>query len=161
MRFFNMAGPIRPDKHYCLDPLHRFNLTEILRLVSQEKYFVLHAPRQTGKTSTLLAHLNQSGDYQALYFNVEAGQAAREDLDQAMQIILGELVSQARTSLQDDFPEQVWQQMLADYGGGQALNQLRTQWAAQSTKPLILLIDEMDNSYVLKVTTKLLYLPQV
>jgi hypothetical protein len=36
MRFFNTAGPVNCDKHYCLPPLSRFNLPEILRLIAQE-----------------------------------------------------------------------------------------------------------------------------
>jgi hypothetical protein len=62
MRFFNTAGPVQYHRHYCLPPLERFNLADILSLIDQQKYFVLHAPRQTGKTSALLAlmeYLNQ------------------------------------------------------------------------------------------------------
>ena len=55
MKFFNTAGPVNCKKHYCLEPLKRFDLDEILSLINQEKYFVMHAPRQTGKTSSLLA----------------------------------------------------------------------------------------------------------
>jgi len=55
MLFFNTAGPVNCDDHYCLPPLSRFDLEEILMLIAQKKYFVLHAPRQTGKTSFLLA----------------------------------------------------------------------------------------------------------
>lgn len=50
-KFFNTAGPIKPDIHYNVDSLTRINLDEILELIRQQKYFVLHAPRQTGKTS--------------------------------------------------------------------------------------------------------------
>ena len=50
-RFFNIAGPNKPAREYTIDPLSRINLTEILHLIDQEKYFVMHAPRQTGKTS--------------------------------------------------------------------------------------------------------------
>ncbi|QTA82111.1 Uncharacterized protein dnl_44760 [Desulfonema limicola] len=35
--------------------MERFNLEELLQLIDDKKYFVLHAPRQTGKTSGLLA----------------------------------------------------------------------------------------------------------
>jgi len=56
MRFFNTEGPVRSDKHYCLPPLERWDLPEILSLIEQEKYFLLHAPRQTGKTTCLLAY---------------------------------------------------------------------------------------------------------
>ncbi|MCP4687853.1 MAG: ATP-binding protein, partial [Desulfobacterales bacterium] len=55
MRFFNTEGPVNNRKHYCLPPLERLDLEEVLRLIDKEKYFVLHAPRQTGKTSCLLA----------------------------------------------------------------------------------------------------------
>jgi hypothetical protein len=88
-KFFNTAGPINPAMHYCLPPLKRFDLAEVLRLIAQHRYFVLHAPRQTGKTSSLLAlqdHLNKTGDYRALYVNVEGDQAAREDVEAAINI---------------------------------------------------------------------------
>ncbi|MBK1648948.1 hypothetical protein CKO36_10125 [Rhabdochromatium marinum] len=70
MRFFNTEGPIQLDKHYCLPPLQRWALEDILRLIEQEKYFLLHAPRQTGKTScllTLMEYLNRDGRYRAVY----------------------------------------------------------------------------------------------
>ena len=55
MRFFNTAGPVITEDHYVLDPLGRIDLDELMSLIKQKKYFVLHAPRQTGKTSMLLA----------------------------------------------------------------------------------------------------------
>ena len=54
MRSFNTTGPVRPEKHYCVSPLSRLDLDDVLALVRDEKYFVLHAPRETGKTSVLL-----------------------------------------------------------------------------------------------------------
>ena len=54
-KFFNTAGPTQIDIHYTLDPLRRINYYEISRLIGQRSYFVLHAPRQTGKTTSLLA----------------------------------------------------------------------------------------------------------
>ena len=55
VRFFNTEGPVRADDHYCIPPLERIDLDAVLDLVRSKKYFVLHAPRQTGKTSALLA----------------------------------------------------------------------------------------------------------
>ncbi|HPP88308.1 MAG TPA: ATP-binding protein, partial [bacterium] len=55
MKYFNTAGPVRPSDHYTLDLFGRINLPEILTLIEQKKYFILYAPRQTGKTSSLLA----------------------------------------------------------------------------------------------------------
>ncbi len=54
MRFFNTAGPVNRADHYCLAPLDRLELDEILLLIQQKKYFVLHAPRQTGKPTTMI-----------------------------------------------------------------------------------------------------------
>ena len=55
MRTFNTAGPVRAERHYQIAPLSRIDLDEVLGLIRDERYFVLHAPRQTGKTSALLA----------------------------------------------------------------------------------------------------------
>ena len=55
MRHFNTEGPMKPAEHYCIPPLDRVDSDGILELIRRKKYFVLHAPRQTGKTSTMLA----------------------------------------------------------------------------------------------------------
>ena len=68
-RFFNTAGPQQPDIHYTIDPLSRIDLDDVLMLIRQRKYFVLHAPRQTGKTSCMLALrdlLNKQGNHIAV-----------------------------------------------------------------------------------------------
>ena len=147
MRFFNTAGPINPEDHYCLPPLSRFNLDEVLSLIAQKKYFVLHAPRQTGKTSCLLAlmkYLNETGQYRALYANVETGQSAREDVRVAMQSILSDIGRRARSSLQDPFPLSQVGKALDEAGPGGALNSLLTDWAEVSPLPLVLMLDEID-----------------
>ena len=81
-QFFNTAGPTIPADHYHLDPLARLDWEEIQHLVATKRYFVLHAPRQTGKTTTLLAMmkaLNEGGRYACAYANIEGAQAARGD----------------------------------------------------------------------------------
>ena len=42
MRFFNTTGPVVPADHYCTPPLSRLNLDEVLGLVRDKRYFVLH-----------------------------------------------------------------------------------------------------------------------
>ncbi len=148
MRFFNTAGPVRPDLHYCLPPLERLDLDNVLLLIDQQKYFVLHAPRQTGKTSFLLAlmeYLNQQGRYRCLYVNVEGAQAAREDVAAAMQAILNEIASRADLMLGDQVPATLTSDILARSGPHAALGELLTRWAAASPQPLALLIDEIDS----------------
>ena len=148
MRIFNTTGPVRPNQHYCLPPLERFNLNDVLFLIEQQKYFVLHAPRQVGKTSYLLAlmeYLNAQGRYHCLYFNVEAAQAMREDVAAAMQAILWELSSSAETFLNDPYPASIQADIFKQAGAGNALSALLTQWTENSKKPLILLSDEIDS----------------
>ena len=109
--FLTPLAPIKPDMHYCIPPLQRLDLDEVLTLVQNGKYFVLHAPRQTGKTSVLLALrdlLNTEGTYRCVYINVERGQTAREDVERAMRAILGELASRARSALGDEFLDEIW-----------------------------------------------------
>lgn len=146
-KFFNTAGPSNPEKHYTLDRLIRINLPEILCLIAQERYFVLHAPRQTGKTSCLLAlqeYLNLQTDYRCLYVNVETAQSARNDVYQGVRTILGGLASQARMVLSESFLDQHWSSILETYGPHQALMEVLSQWTQHSNKPTVLLVDEID-----------------
>ena len=147
MRFFNTAGPVRCEVHYCLPPLTRFDLDQVLMLIDQQKYFVLHAPRQTGKTTYLLAlmdYLNQEGRYRCLYFNVEAAQSAREDVRRGVRVILEEIALRADASLNDAFVRDTWPGIFERSGEHGALNSLLTRWAEHSPQPLVLLIDEID-----------------
>ena len=146
MRFFNTSGPVVAADHYCIPPLERLNLAEVRRLIRDKRYFVLHAPRQTGKTSALLALrdlLNAEGSYGCVYVNIEGAQALRGDVEQAMQVILGELASWARSTLGDEFLTDTWSDILAKFGAG-ALSEALTRWSAAAPKPLVLLIDEID-----------------
>ncbi len=97
-KFFNTAGPIKANIHYNVEPLSRIDLEEIESLIYQQKYFVLHAPRQTGKTSCLLAlrdYLNARGEFYAVYVNVEAGQAFRNDVREVERRFVGAIASRA------------------------------------------------------------------
>ena len=147
MRFFNTAGPIQSQHHYHIPPLERLDLDGVRTLIRQQKYFVLHAPRQTGKTSALLALrdlLNAEDSYRCVYVNVEGAQALREDVEQVMRTLLAGLASRARLTLGDEFLGTVWSGILAEVGPGVGLQEALTRWAEASPKPLVLLIDEID-----------------
>ncbi len=146
-RFFNTAGPMQPDIHYALPPLERFDQGELFSLIDARKYFILHAPRQTGKTSCLLAlrnELNRGGTYACVYANVEMAQSARENVTEAMRAILGEIASRARETLGDTFPIENFIRISEQNPAHLALNTLLSEWATHSTKPLVLLLDEVD-----------------
>ena len=55
MRFFNTTAPVVAEDHDCLPPLKRLDHAGIRRLIREKRHFIFHAPRQTGKTSALLA----------------------------------------------------------------------------------------------------------
>ena len=146
MRFFNTSGPVVPADHYCVPPLERLNLPQVRRFLRDKRYFVLHAPRQTGKTSALLALrdlLNAEGHYRCVYANIEAGQAGREDVEAVVRTVLGELASRAR-SVGDESLDAIWPDILAKYGPHAALREALTRWSESSAQPLVLLIDEID-----------------
>ncbi|MDJ0842099.1 MAG: ATP-binding protein [Acidobacteriota bacterium] len=146
MKFFNTAGPVVAEDHYVLDPLSRIDLFEVINLIKQKKYFVLHAPRQTGKTSMLLAlmrHLNKEDEVHCLYVNVEPGQSAREDVEAAMQSIVVELADSLDVYLGDAFLKERKELLLKEVPHS-ALRGALTMWAESSQKPLVLLIDEVD-----------------
>jgi len=147
VRKFNTEGPVVARDHYCIPPLERLNLPSVLELIGDKRYFVLHAPRQTGKTSALLAlrdllNSGAEGDFRCVYVNVETAQAVREDVRRAMRVILGELASRAR-SAGDEFLYDAWPDILATFGDG-ALAEALTRWCEHTAAPIVLLIDEID-----------------
>ena len=147
MRFFNTAGPIIADDHYHVAPLSRFDMDELLEFIARKRYFVLHAPRQTGKTTALLAlrdRLNASERQRCVYVNVETAQTAREDVEAGMRTILGGLGDQAIYALDDHTVEEMWPDLLARRGPHAALQATLARWAAADPTPLALLIDEID-----------------
>ena len=136
-----------PERHYCIPPLSRLDSDGFLELVRDMRYFVLHAPRQTGKTTTLKAladQLNRSGAYHCVYATFEVGQTAREDVAAAVHAVLGQIAERARKMLGDDFVNKVMLDLLGMYGPHNALNVTLSRWAEFLTRPLVLLIDEID-----------------
>ena len=72
MKRFNTTGPCFPDEHYMMPALDR--LPGVRELVAGGDYFVVHAPRQTGKTTALKAfvrEINAKGEMFALYCTLE------------------------------------------------------------------------------------------
>lgn len=147
-KFFNTAGPINPDIHYNVDSLKRIELDEILMLIHQRKYFVLHAPRQTGKTSCLLAlrdYLNRQGQYICVYANVEAGQAARNDVKEVVETTASAIAYRTEMVLKSRMPREILQQLKQEnVSPGSFLTDYIRALCWALPKPLVLFIDEID-----------------
>ncbi|NTW01850.1 MAG: ATP-binding protein [Oscillochloris sp.] len=118
-------------------------LPEIMRLIRQKSYFVLHAPRQTGKTTAMLSfaqELTGSGQYTAVLVSAETGAPFSHDVDAAEQAILGSWRSALRSRLPAELQPPAWPDAPA---GSRMRESLRT-WAANAPRPLVLFLDEID-----------------
>jgi len=142
MRFFNTAGPCDPAKHYMLPPERR--LPGIRGLIDQEQYFVLHAPRQTGKTTSVRAlarALTAEGRYAALVATCEAGQAVRDDLEDGIAVVLNAIRLAANSGLPEDLrPPEADASVVA----GGRLHDLLGRWSRVCPRPVVLFLDEID-----------------
>lgn len=145
---FCIAGPVRPDKHYCLS--QRLNSQELHQLIDEEKYFILHAPRQTGKTTAILnfvQQLNSEGKCRALYVNVEPAQAAGDDVERGLRTVITSFKKNIGNTFGMDDP--AYQLALRFEAtptiSGGALEDFITQWAGITPSPLVLFIDEIDS----------------
>lgn len=145
-RFFNTAGPNIPEDSYTIDPLKRFDLEDILTLIRQKRYFVLHAPRQTGKTSCMLAlrdFLNATGQYIAVYANVEGGQGSRNDVQSVVKSTVDTLAEEFRGVLGHDMPLATRDEVQT-VGKDAMLTTYLGRLSENCPKPIVLVIDEID-----------------
>ncbi len=141
-RWFNTAGPCKADIHYMLSPLAR--LPQLQRVIDQQGYFVLHAPRQTGKTTAMLSlaqALTESGQYAAVMVSVEVGAAFVDNLDAAELAILGAWRGAAQFRLPTYLQPPIWPESPSGRQIGSALS----AWARHSPRPLVVFIDEIDS----------------
>ena len=140
-RRFNTSGPCLPEYHYMVPALER--LPEAPGLVAQLGYFVVHAPRQTGKTTTLRAladELTATGEYAALHFSCEVGEAAGDNYGGAQRGVLSRIRGRAETALPPELRPPPWPQAPDETMLGEALR----AWARVCPRPLVLFFDEID-----------------
>jgi len=140
-RVFNTAGPCLAEKHYMIAAGRR--LSQVRELIDGEHYFVIHAPRQTGKT-TLLRNLSREltaeGRYAALTVSLES--FTDPDLPQIMPQIVGEL----RHSAQQQLPEHHHPPSRDGFAETPhiALKTYLSAWSAGIDRPLVVFFDEID-----------------
>jgi len=141
-RFFNTTGPCNPDDHYMLPPEARLVRASLDRYIDSKLYWVLHAPRQTGKTTFLqswMRSINASGQAVACYVSVERCQQFPDAAD-AIPAICEAIREYAKAFLDASLvpPE-------AHGSPASALSALLASWAALvAPKPLVVLFDEVD-----------------
>ena len=135
---FNIAGPCFPDEHYMLPALER--LPGIMRIVEQRSYFVLHAARQSGKTTAFMAlveEINRKGEMNALYFTVETVQRFTDPRDGIPKIVERMRSALANNPLFKTFA-------VSSASQTTDVREFLTGVAAASAKPLVVFFDEVD-----------------
>jgi len=126
VRFFNITGSCDPARHYMIPAERRLPGCETL--IAKQAYFVVHAPRQTGKTTTMKAlarHLTAEGRYAALRFSCQAAQVFPDDVSAAEQTVWAEIAECARTAL----PEELRPPVPAAARPGNLLRAQLARWA--------------------------------
>ena len=140
LRFFNTTGPCHPDDHYMLPPEERLVGAQLHRYISDKLYWVLHAPRQTGKTTFLqswMREINSGGEAVACYVSVENCRSIPEP-ERAMPAICSAIRTFAE-QFKLPVPE------ITDTGTLNLVNNILHNWAKLvAPKPLIVLFDEVD-----------------
>jgi len=126
-----------------LPPAQR--LPEIGGLIGRALYFVLHAPRQSGKT-TLVRSLAQSlaseDRYAAVYANCETAQTAGADVERGVSAILEVLASQSERLAPELRPEPL--DAFRETRAESRLGKYLARWCERSARPVVLFLDEID-----------------
>ncbi len=143
-RFFNTAGPCRAHEHYMVPPERR--LPGVRELIGQGLYFVVHAPRQVGKTTclrTLAEVLTAEGEVAALHASCETGQVARDDVEKGVSAVLYAIGREAQYQL----PEELRPPPVDEVSGvppQSRLAEFLSRWSERCPRPVVLFLDEID-----------------
>ena len=140
-RFFNTAGPNKPEQHYTLPVLAR--LPEVRGLIDRGLYFILHAPRQVGKTTALLRlgkELTAAGDHVAVLVSMEGGAPFPHDPGAAELAILSAWRRRASARLPPELQPPPW----PDTEPGGRIGAALQAWARAAPRPLVVFLDEID-----------------
>jgi type II secretory pathway predicted ATPase ExeA len=141
-RRFNTAGPCRPELHYMLPPERRL-ASSVRALVDGQTYFVVHAPRQSGKTTSfdaLARTLTKEGRYAAALLSLEVGAWSRDDPGKAENAILGMWANDVKDRLPPELRPPPW----PERAPGNRIALALAAWAETCSRPLVLFLDEAD-----------------
>jgi hypothetical protein len=143
MKFFNTGGPCDPALHYMIPAARRLADYDVMRLIEQRSYFVLHAPRQVGKTTAmteLARTLTESGKYAAALVSMEVGRGVVNDLGAAEHAILDDWWSDLKYQL----PPELLPPTPPEAPEGRRIGSALEHWAQSSSRPVVVFLDEID-----------------
>ncbi|MDR1787744.1 MAG: AAA-like domain-containing protein [Treponema sp.] len=142
-RIFNVAGPCNPQQHYMIDAYRRLG-PEVSALIADAQYFIIHAARQSGKTTLLLdltLRISAKADYYVLYCSLETLQGISDPKD-GIPSIVSALAHALRVF---DLPQAAAFKQgldLSDYTN--VLKDALTTYCRSLNKPLVIFFDEAD-----------------
>ncbi len=149
MKTFCIAGPIISDDHYFIP--QRLPWSSLDSFLEQKFYFLLHAPRQSGKTTAILEYvkyLNRQGTYTALYLTTEPAHTAKNDVERALYWLLLQLKIEITDQLGEDkqakalaYLDSLLKESTVQEG---AFYLFMLYWARVNEKPLVIFFDEID-----------------
>ncbi len=143
-RHFNTASVCRPDDHFMLAPEAR--LGELRQLIDHKAYFVIHAPRQSGKTTSalLLAEaLTAEGTYAAVLASCKPGAIAGNDVERGVGAVIGSIDQECRHQLAAELrpgPPEELRSLAAEI----RLKEYVGRWCDHCPRPVVLFLDEID-----------------
>jgi len=121
----------------------RLRADNVMRLIEQQSYFVLHAPRQVGKTTAIIQlarELTASGKYTAAKVSMEVGRGLGADLNRAELAMLGDW----RGDIEHQLPAELWPPPWPTAEAGQRIGTALQSWARHSQRLLVVFLDEID-----------------
>ena len=146
-RWFNIGGPCNPADNYMLSAMER--LPEVASLVRKRQCFVVHAPRQCGKTTAFLAFANEvnaKGEAVAMYCSLETVQEFPKAADGIPKVCACLRNAVRGLPLLEKFALNDWpvSRMSAEEVIVSGVQQTLGRMAEVVEKPLIVLFDEVD-----------------
>ncbi|PCJ17058.1 MAG: hypothetical protein COB02_14475 [Candidatus Cloacimonadota bacterium] len=142
-KFFNVAGPCKKDWHYFVE--RPIDSKELMDLIEDGKYFIHHAPRQTGKSSLLIdlcREINKKKQYTCLYINVEAAQVSRNNVLTCNEAVVLEILNNQLNFLSSN---ELFGQDVDVKQNIYSFQKFLSDWSRNNKKPIVLIIDEIDS----------------
>ena len=154
MRKFNITGTCYPQKHYMVDISDR--LTAISQYISDGQYITINRGRQYGKTTTIF-HLTDKlkNDYVVFSISFEAlDDSDFATTDALAYSLVVKMWKRVRNVQDDEAVEQVKQEIqnvIDGYSSSKKMSlddfsDVITKLCTTSSKPIVLIIDEVDNA---------------
>lgn len=144
-RWFNTAGPCVEERHYMVPAKER--LPEVQTIIDRLGYFIVHAPRQSGKTTTLVTlakSLTQGGKYAAVLVSMIAAADRPFRNNEELKAIELAVLASWRAAVRDDLPVDLQPPPWPDAPAGTLLGAALAAWAEACPRPLVVFLDEFD-----------------